>query len=222
MTTTTAKAYKGLNMEGVIATWYAKNTGKSIEEFRKDARRVAGLMNEGATILEVAPGPGYFAIELAKLGSYDISGLDISATFVDIAQAKAQEAGVKVDFRQGDAARMPFADEIFDFLFCKSAFKNFSAPVQALDEFYRVLKTGGKALILDLRGDASNEALDHIVDADLKLRGFSNLMTKWIFKTSLVKRAYTKQQFNQMAAQSRFKTCAIDEKPAELAVWLEK
>lgn len=222
MTTHTTKAYKGLNMEGIIATWYAKNTGKSMEEFRKDARRVAGIVREGDSILEVAPGPGYFAIELAKLGHFNITGLDISATFVEIAQAKAQEAGVKINFRQGDAAHMPFDDDSFDFLFCRAAFKNFSAPVAALDDFYRVLKPGGKALILDLRGDASNEALDHIVDEDLKLRGFSNLMTKWIFKTSLVKRAYTRQQFNQMAAQSRFKTCTVDEKPAELAVWLEK
>ncbi len=58
--------------------------------------------------------PGYFAIELAKLGSYRITGLDISRTLVEIARAKAAEAGVAVDFRRGDA--LPFAPESFDFL----------------------------------------------------------------------------------------------------------
>lgn len=56
------------------------------------------------------------------------------------------------DFRQGDAARMPFEDETFDFIICRAAFKNFAQPITALDEMNRVLKTGGKALILDLPG----------------------------------------------------------------------
>jgi hypothetical protein len=55
-------------MEGLIAKWYAKNTAKSINDFRSDARRVAALLAPNARVLEVAPGPGYFAIELARLG----------------------------------------------------------------------------------------------------------------------------------------------------------
>src|SRR5579864_9095031 len=62
----------------------------------------------GARVLEVAPGPGFFAIELAKLGKYTITGLDISRTFVEIATKNARQAGVTVDFQQGNAAAMPF------------------------------------------------------------------------------------------------------------------
>lgn len=57
------------------------------------------------------PGPGYFAIELAKLSSYQITGLDIRKSFVEIARRNAEEEKVAVDFRQGDESHTPFADE---------------------------------------------------------------------------------------------------------------
>ena len=64
------------------------------------------------------------------MGSYRIVGLDISPTFVEIAQAKAREAGVDIDFRLGNASHMPLADDLFDFIVCSAAFKNFSQLVQ--------------------------------------------------------------------------------------------
>ena len=106
----TGKGYKGMGMEGPIAKWYAKATHKDIEEFRTLARRMDERLKPGAKVLEVAPGPGYFAIELAKLGTYNITGLDISETFVEIARKNAREAGVEVDFRCGNASGMPFGD----------------------------------------------------------------------------------------------------------------
>jgi 2-polyprenyl-3-methyl-5-hydroxy-6-metoxy-1,4-benzoquinol methylase len=87
-------------MEGAVAKWYAGLTKKSLKEFQALAQRVAEELRPGSRVLEVAPGPGYFAIELAKLGDYRIAGLDISETFVDIARANAVEANVRVDFRR--------------------------------------------------------------------------------------------------------------------------
>jgi hypothetical protein len=72
------KGYKGIGMEGRIATWYAKNTWKDIAEFRRLADRFAQDTPADSHILEVAPGPGYLSIELAKRGQYAITGLDIS------------------------------------------------------------------------------------------------------------------------------------------------
>lgn len=134
-------------MEGAIAKWYARLTQKSLAEFQLLARRVADELPPGASVLEVAPGPGYFAIELASLGDYRVTGLDISKTFVDIATANAARAKVAAQFQRGDASHMPFDSERFDYLVCRAAFKNFAAPVAALQEMYRVLKPGGRALI---------------------------------------------------------------------------
>ena len=122
---TTAKAYKGLGMEGAIATWYTKNTGRDLNRFKETARVVAELAPPGAEVLEVAPGPGYLSIELARRG-YRVTAVDISKSFVRIAREHAKKAGVAVDVKLGNAAQMPFADATFDFIVCVAAFKNFS------------------------------------------------------------------------------------------------
>src|SRR5271157_5835455 len=86
---TLPKPHADRGMEGMVAKWYAANTGKTRDEFEKLAQRVAGLIAPGSTVLEVAPGPGYFSIALAKLGDYAVTGLDISHTFVKIARRGA-------------------------------------------------------------------------------------------------------------------------------------
>src|SRR5258708_3379640 len=102
------KAFKGLPMEGMIATWYAKSTGRDMSAFEAEAAGVAGQLRPGADVLELAPGPGYLAIALARLGDYRIVGLDISRSFVRIAAKNAAKAGVDIDFQHGDASAMPF------------------------------------------------------------------------------------------------------------------
>ncbi|HEY3823972.1 MAG TPA: class I SAM-dependent methyltransferase [Bryobacteraceae bacterium] len=136
-----------MGTEGVVVRWYASLTKKSAADFEMLAQRVASEVSPGSSVLEVAPGPGYFAIELAKRGDYRVTGLDISATFVEIARANAAGAGVQANFQRGDASRMPFDGEQFDYVVCRAAFKNF---VAALQETYRVLKPGGWPPIIDI------------------------------------------------------------------------
>src|SRR5689334_18157594 len=132
----TAKGYRGVGMEGAIATWYAKNTGRNLDRFVNTAQIVERHVPAGARILEVAPGPGFLSIELAKSGRYQVTGLDISESFVRIARDNAAHAGVVVRFEHGNASAMPFDDASFDFIVCTAAFKNFSDPVGALDEMH--------------------------------------------------------------------------------------
>ena len=68
MTATAEKAYKGMGMEGPVARWYEKNTRKDLAEFRKVASRLESLVPDGGDVLEVAPGPGFLAIEMARSG----------------------------------------------------------------------------------------------------------------------------------------------------------
>jgi ubiquinone/menaquinone biosynthesis C-methylase UbiE len=215
------KTHKDRGMEGMVAKWYATNTGKTLDEFAKLARRIAPQLPSESSVLEVAPGPGYFSIELAKLGSYSITGLDISHTFVDIASKKAAEAGVRVDFRQGNASSMPFADDSFDFLLCRAAFKNFGQPVRALQEMCRVLKPGGRGVIIDLRGDASPESMNQAVDA-MGLNRVNKVVTKLIFRHSLIKNAYTREQFQQMLAQASFRSVDIQQEHIGFEIWVTK
>jgi ubiquinone/menaquinone biosynthesis C-methylase UbiE len=215
-----AKPYKGMAMEGLIARWYT-TIRKQDEELELVVRQVSDLLPAGSHILEVAPGPGYLAIELARLGRYRVVGLDISASFVQIARAKAKEASVAVEFHQGDAAHMPFEADTFDFVVCRAAFKNFSEPVHAIQEMHRVLKLGGTALIIDLRGDASPEDIRAAV-RNMGLSSINRLMTQATFKYFLLKNAYTGAQIQQMVAQTPFARCDIREDSIGMQIWLEK
>jgi len=215
------KPYKGWGMEGAVARWYAELTQKSMERFRDLARRTAEQIAPQNNVLEVAPGPGYFAIELAKLGDYKITGLDISKTFVEIARGNAEKAGVRVDFRRGNASSMPFAKETFDFAVCSAAFKNFSEPKRALEEMYRVLKPGGRALIVDLRKDASRESINEAVE-EMGLSAANRVITKMTFRFMLLKRAYTRKGFEELVAQTEFRGVEIRENLIGLEVLLKK
>ena len=216
-----SKPYRGFGMEGFVAKWYAGLTRKALDDFKTLARQVAEQLPPHADVLEVAPGPGYFAIELAKLGRHRITGLDISATFVEIARKNAVEAKVEVDFRRGNAAGMPFKSDSFDFLLCRAAFKNFTEPQCALREMHRVLKPGGRALIIDLRKDASNESVAHAVD-QMNLGAVNRLLTKATFRHMLLKRAYTKGDFERMISQTGFAKAEIRESQIGLEILLSK
>jgi len=186
-----------------MAKWYASNTSEMMKDYVELAQRIAREIPEGSRVLEVAPGPGYFSIALAKLGSHAITGMDLSPTMVEIARKKASEAGVRVEFLQGSASKMPLQTGCFDFLLCRAAFKNFAQPVEALREMCRVLRPGGRALIIDMRGDVTRGELNQAVDA-MKSSGVNRLINKIVFRTVLLRSAYTRVQFEAMLAQAGF------------------
>lgn len=216
------KGYKGLAMEGSIARWYARirSSGSQIAQWRAQAAHLTAGLPDGADVLEVAPGPGYFAVELARLGRFHVTGLDISHTFVEIARGNARRAGVSVDFQQGDASAMPFVDGSFDLIVCQAAFKNFSRPVKAIDEMHRVLRDGGTAVIQDMCKDASGAAIDDEVRG-MRLGPVNAFMTRRSLGM-LRRRAYTAAQFERLAAASAFQTCEVRADGIGLEVRLRK
>ncbi|HEY1159363.1 MAG TPA: class I SAM-dependent methyltransferase [Terracidiphilus sp.] len=215
------KPHADRGIEGLAAKWYAANTAEMMREYIDLARRISTQLPQGCSVLEVAPGPGYFCIELAKLGSYAITGLDISHAMVRIAAKKAVEAGMKVGFQQGSASNIPFPAGSFDFILCRAAFKNFARPVEALQEMFRVLKPGGRGLIIDLKRNASPQEVSRAVDA-MGLSWFNRVLTKLAFRTMLIRSAYTKEEFQQMLAQASFRSVEIDENDMGLEIWMTK
>jgi ubiquinone/menaquinone biosynthesis C-methylase UbiE len=205
--TTRRKPYAGMQMEGPLASWYAQIT-RDRRDHRKTAQAIAAQLPPGSAVLEVAPGPGYMAVELARLGGYRITGLDISHSFVRIATDNARRAGVSIDFRHGDVAHMPFPAESFDFVTFTAAFKNFPDPVAALDEIHRVLRSGGRASIFDMRKDAPRDAIDQEV-REMQLSPPSAFITKWVFRLGLLRAAYTREALEAIVSRSRFEHAEI-------------
>ncbi|HET6310987.1 MAG TPA: class I SAM-dependent methyltransferase [Candidatus Nitrosotalea sp.] len=213
--------FKGPEMEGPIARWYAKlrRSGNQLEEYRKQAAQLTEGLPAGAKVLEVAPGPGYLAIEMARLG-FHVSALDISRTFVQIGNDTARQAGVSIDFRQGDAAVMPFEAESFDLIVCQAAFKNFMHPASALDEMHRVLRSAGTAVIQDMSSDASHADIEDEVRR-MRLGWWSSFTTKATLEM-LRRRAYSPTRFERLVAASPFRKCEIKTQGIGLEVRVTK
>jgi ubiquinone/menaquinone biosynthesis C-methylase UbiE len=216
-----ARRKKDVGIYGGMAKWYDKNTRKSrLAEMSEYADLVSRHIDAGAKVLEVAPGPGYLAIELAKRG-FSVTGVELSKDFVIIEKRNAAEADVSVDFMQGNASALPLLDETFDFIICSAAFKNFSEPLKALQEMHRVLKPNGTALVIDMNYNATKED----IDAEMQksgMKGFDRWFVKLSFKTFLKSGAYTKEGFEELIAQTAFASHKIEKHGIGFQVWLNK
>jgi ubiquinone/menaquinone biosynthesis C-methylase UbiE len=212
---------KDLGITGPFARWYDKNTRENrIGEMREYAKEVVKFLPDNANVLEVAPGPGYFSIELAKMGNYNITGMDISADFIKICKTNAQRENVNINFVQGNVSGMVFEDGTFDFIFCSAAFKNFKEPVTALREMHRVLKQNGTALIVDMNHDVSKETLAEEAEKISKT-GFERWFIRNTFE-GLCKGAYSKKELENIIKQTLFNKNEIKEIGIGFYIYLYK
>ena len=216
-----SRKFKDLGIKGAFSKWYDKNTReKRLGEMQEYAKEVKKYLTENANVLEVAPGPGYFSIELAKMENYKITGIDISADFINICKINAQRENVNINFVQGNVSAMPFEDNIYDFIFCSAAFKNFKQPVTALREMNRVLKNNGIVFIIDMNRNASKQALYKEAEKISK-SGFERWFMKTTFK-GLCKGAYSKKELEDMIKQTSYKRTEIKEVGIGLYIYLYK
>ena len=114
--------------------------------WRRRAVRSTGLKTGGAA-LDVACGSGRLTAELAKLagGGGRVVGLDFSPRMLDV--ARRDHPGI--EFAEGDALNLPFEDGTFDATTIAFGLRNLSDPVRGLREMLRVLKPGGRAVVLE-------------------------------------------------------------------------
>ena len=104
----------------------------------------------GERVLDVGAGPGFIAREAAKrVGeSGAVVGVDKSAPMLALARARCAPHP-QASFREGDAARLPFADGGFDAAVASQVYEYVPDPAAALAELFRALRPGGRALVMD-------------------------------------------------------------------------
>ena len=107
-------------------------------------------IHDGDTVLDVACGTGDVGFEILKKHSVSITGIDLSPKMIELAQGKARKQNLpNITFVEGDAENLPLDDNSVDCLTISYGFRNISNYEQALEEFLRVLKPGGKLGILE-------------------------------------------------------------------------
>jgi ubiquinone/menaquinone biosynthesis C-methylase UbiE len=108
-------------------------------------------------LADIGCGPGYLANLIAEQRpGLQIIGVDASEEMIRSAEANAAKKGLsdRVQFRQGDVARLPFEDAELDFAISTLSLHHWSDPGSAFEELHRVLRPGGRLMLFDLRRDA--------------------------------------------------------------------
>ncbi|TVR77667.1 MAG: bifunctional demethylmenaquinone methyltransferase/2-methoxy-6-polyprenyl-1,4-benzoquinol methylase UbiE [Saprospirales bacterium] len=103
-------------------------------------------------ILDVATGTGDVAIEIARqFPNAEIKGVDISQKMLDIGNKKLEKRGLldKIELVFGDSENLSFSDHTFDAVTVAFGVRNFENLEKGLKEIYRVLKPGGRVVILE-------------------------------------------------------------------------
>lgn len=104
-----------------------------------------------ANILDVASGTGDMAIAAAKLQPRKITGIDIADQMLQVGRKKIAEQGLQdiIHLQTGDSEHMPFEDGAYDSVMCAYGVRNFEHLEAGLREMNRVLRDGGKLVILE-------------------------------------------------------------------------
>jgi len=119
--------------------------------WRRLAVKISGA-RQGHRVLDCATGTGDLAIAFKKrVGeSGMVVGVDFCPEMLKHARHKARLQGLAVKFDLADAQNLPYEDNYFDLAGMAFGLRNVSNPVQALQEMARVVKPGGKVVVLEL------------------------------------------------------------------------
>jgi arsenite methyltransferase len=137
---------------------------------QRRATRALLALQPGETVLDIGSGPGFLADEMAaEVGSEGaVHGVDPSEAMLAIARRRESA----VEYAIGDAVSLPYADESFDAIVSTQVYEYVPDMPAALAEARRVLRPGGRLLILDTDWDA---VVWHSTDRDRMLR----VLEKW-------------------------------------------
>jgi arsenite methyltransferase len=112
-------------------------------------------LNPGERVLDVGSGPGFLASEIGEVvgPSGQVCGIDISETLLKIAEARCAHQPW-VEFRQSDAASLPYPDNYFDIVISTQVLEYVTDVYTVLIELDRVLRPGGRVVLLDTDWDS--------------------------------------------------------------------
>jgi ubiquinone/menaquinone biosynthesis C-methylase UbiE len=107
--------------------------------------------------LDAGCGTGFLAFELTARG-HRVIGVDFAPAMIAEARRKAREQSVAVRFEQGDIEQLPFESGRFDLVISRHVLWTLPHPEAAIDEWIRVLRPGGRLVVVDSHLDMSASA----------------------------------------------------------------
>lgn len=186
---------------------------------RRVLSRIKALGVERGFALDVGTGPGIFPLRIARaLPGIEFLGIDLSPFMVQAAQTNAREWGLddRVHFQIGSAYALPLKNKSVDLVICLNTLHHLEDPVPFFNEVARVLKEGGKFVIVDLRRDAPKH-----------LAIFFNLLWRLLIREekardglwNSLKASFTLEECNRMLQHSTIPTWRVY--PQAIEFWIE-
>jgi ubiquinone/menaquinone biosynthesis C-methylase UbiE len=126
---------------------YDKSIGFFERRVFGSSHRAWAVSRVSGDVLEVAIGTGLNLDHYPANAS--VTGLDLSPEMLQLARARADELGRKVELQEGDAHALPFENASFDAVVCTYSLCNIPDPLRAISEMKRVLRPGGKLVLVD-------------------------------------------------------------------------
>ena len=119
--------------------------------WRKKAIKCIRDIAPNPVLLDVASGTGDLAIAALKLNPQKVVGIDISEEMLNVGIKKIERKGYQniIELKKGDSENLEFKDDFFDGITAAFGVRNFENLNKGLSEMYRVLKTGGKTVVLE-------------------------------------------------------------------------
>jgi ubiquinone/menaquinone biosynthesis C-methylase UbiE len=127
--------------------------------------RILDLILPAAAALEaldIGCGTGFLSLELASRG-HRVTGIDVAPSMIAQARKTAAERQATIRYEEADAEQLPFAAASFDVAVSRHLLWTLPHPDSAMDEWMRVLRPGGRLIVVDSQADvaASPEPLDN-------------------------------------------------------------
>jgi len=116
--------------------------------WRQKVVKIADITDSDA-VLDVACGTGDLSMAFYASGAGSVIGIDFTQAMLDIAVIKAKDASMAIEYSQGDAMNLNLPDCSFDVVSIAFGIRNVQDPAKAFAEFYRVLKPGGRCIVLE-------------------------------------------------------------------------
>ena len=118
-----------------------------------DAADFAGA--HGLRVLEIGCGLGTDGVQFAKAGA-DYTGVDLTDAAIELARKRFEVSGLRGELRVSDAENLDFADESFDLVYSHGVLHHTPDIARAVSEIHRVLKPGGRAIVMLYHRDSYN------------------------------------------------------------------
>ncbi len=159
----------------------------------------------GGNVLEIGPGPGYVGLEwLRKCPDSTLTGCEISREMIKMAEKNARDYGYesRIRYVEGNCIQMPFPDASFGAVFSNGSLHEWEDPARVFNEIERVLKSGGRFCVADMRRD---------VNPVVKLMIYASTKPKEIrpgFISSL-NAAYTVDEISEVLSRTRLQNVLV-------------